>query len=425
MERDNIGISDVMASVAKKPEKYARFLLAPMVVKLLAQSIRQNGKWKPLSIKDTLLTAGQHPTEAQIQKITTIVTQILQLQTEWKKLSEFADPESLSLVGTACMHVLWDWLHARWQIELAHYIHNTTHISPQPTRLDLLDRGIIPANRIFHDIGNENTQLWSGRETKRKYTWLRWINDDNIIALLQKNSGESHFQIKPILRGQKIKILEDQVLVFQDGNIYVYHKPDKNNPSEFPSLWEFPCDINVVQNVTSSKKKTWWSLYQITGTQKNEVTTRKKNNMTLCINEQYPSLSYTTDSEGYDINGNTFTVDNTRKQFIILAQWKIQRIAFREIVGIVKLPNGEQHVDFIQRWLHMRLSFSGSTPVVSIETESGWRVYENAITETSPEEDPASTFSIDEWARELVIDTWWKIKRIPLDEILEAFRPQQ
>lgn len=44
----------------------------------------------------------------------------------------------------------------------------------------------------------------------------------------------------------------------------------------------------------------------------------------------------------------------------------------------------------------MRLSFSGSTPVVSIETESGWRVYENAITETSPEEDPASTFSIDE-----------------------------
>ena len=59
----------------------------------------------------------------------------------------------------------------------------------------------------------------------------------------------------------------------------------------------------------------------MTGTKKSQDNTMlEKSEMTLCLNERHPSLSYTTDSERYVINDIPFTIDTTRRQFVILAQ---------------------------------------------------------------------------------------------------------
>lgn len=76
-----------------------------------------------------------------------------------------------NLVSRACMELLANQLHTHG--ELAQYIHNHTDLGirtlHQPERLTMFEHGIIPRNRIFHDIGDENTQLWSGHETQRKH----------------------------------------------------------------------------------------------------------------------------------------------------------------------------------------------------------------------------------------------------------------
>lgn len=52
------------------------------------------------------------------------------------------------------MALLGDKLHSDGHTELAHYIHNTPHIGhvlSQPERLQMLEHGIIPDNRIFRE----------------------------------------------------------------------------------------------------------------------------------------------------------------------------------------------------------------------------------------------------------------------------------
>lgn len=441
MEPENIGIGDIIKQVHDDPNKYLEFIARRTARLIIKWSVSKQKKKKPLAPEEIVTIANRVPSEELIKEISPLVIELIE-EHAWREtlLLEEADatkpPEKIvihplmrQLISQACMQLLANELHTH-HAELAQFVHDNTDLSirilHQPERLIIFEHAIIPTNRIFHDVGDENTQLWTGHETQNKHISAKWTRHDNILVLLKRDPETKNFAITPILQGEDIRIFKDQILVFRKGIVSVYGKPDKNTLDKLPLLWEFACDIDSIENVTSFKEKTWWYLHQMTGTKKSQDNTMlEKSEMTLCLNERHPSLSYTTDSERYVINDIPFTIDTTRRQFVILAQWKIQRIAFREILEIVKLPTGGWCVDFMQRWLHMRLAFSGSTPIVSVETESGWRVYKNAVTESIPEEDPASTFSIDEWTQELVIDTWWKTKRILLGEILEAFSSQE
>ena len=44
MEPENIGIGSVIEAVQRKPEKWARFVIAPMVLRLLTQDTRKNSE---------------------------------------------------------------------------------------------------------------------------------------------------------------------------------------------------------------------------------------------------------------------------------------------------------------------------------------------------------------------------------------------
>lgn len=44
MEPENIGIDSMIKAVYRKPEKWARFVIAPMVLKLLAKETRQQSE---------------------------------------------------------------------------------------------------------------------------------------------------------------------------------------------------------------------------------------------------------------------------------------------------------------------------------------------------------------------------------------------
>jgi ribosome maturation factor RimP len=78
MEPESIGISDIMERVLRKPEKFARFIIAPMVLKLLAKETRQHSEGRPASVKDAVIMSDLQPTEAQIEGVSAIVTAVLQ-----------------------------------------------------------------------------------------------------------------------------------------------------------------------------------------------------------------------------------------------------------------------------------------------------------------------------------------------------------
>jgi hypothetical protein len=388
-----------------------------MVLKLLAQQTTENGKWKPLSIADIPLTADYHKVPDEIlERTTTMVVAALQQQTPWQDQQVKIDDKSIALVNLAAMHLLWDWLHTQGQAELAHNIQPYGTSILQPARLQSADYGIAQRNQIFHDIGNDNEQLWIGH--KRKSSSRRWklSKVDNIITLLRKESEGGEFEISSILQGDNIKIFEDQIIVFRDGVVSIYKKPDKNNLGEFPLLWEFQCDIDTVEKVASFTTKTWWSMHRITGKKKNQDSVAEEKKVTLCFNREHPKLSYTTGSRRHIINGNAFTIDSTKGQIAILASWKIQKIGCRQSSGIVRLPNGEQYFEFTQRGLSMRLGFSDGSPVVSVERDSWWHIYENAVRDIIPHK---NTFDIDKEREEIIVVTEWGERRVPFTEILK------
>lgn len=372
MEPENIGIGNIIEAVYRKPEKWSRFVIAPMVLRLLAKETRQQNEWKPASIREAVLTADRHPTIAQLDKVSALVLDILNEHMVWIESNESSvDHESRSLVGRACMHLLWDWLHARWQRELAHYIHNSNHISSQPARLHLLDHGIIPDNRILHTWGDENTQLWSGNDTQRKYRW-KWHKWDSVIVLLKKEKEGADFKVNIALRGQKNHIAETHILNFTDTDIEVYD----NNPayldeeSHFLLYWKFPCEIGQIETIEPAvKTKNWWYMYRVTGTKtienQNEESTSITQKMTFCMNPRNLQLSYTTTSKRFVMDGQGFTLDTTNGVIIVLAQWDTVRIPYSKIIGLKKEWNGQEYFVFNQDWVQKKLTFSGGEPEVS------------------------------------------------------------
>jgi hypothetical protein len=406
MEPENIGIGGIIRKVHAAPTEYAE-IIARRVLRLIIKQLVVNEKeWRALSPIELKSVASRIPSDEEIGKMYPLVVELIKehQRSVGGNVSEDSGKDILekkpihpllrALVSQACMQLLANQLHKHG--ELAQYIHDKPDLSirilHQPERLIIFEHAIIPTNRIFHNLGDENTQLWTGHETENKHISSKWARNDNIIVLLERDPETKNFTINPILQGENIKIFEDQVLVFQDGMVSLYSKPDENNPNEFPLLWEFQCDIDTVEKVASFTTKTWWSMHRITGKKKNQDNVVEEKKVTLCFNREHPKLSYTTGSRRHIINGNAFTIDSTTGQITILASWKIQKIACRQSSGIVRLPNGEQYFEFTQRWLSMRLGFSDGSPVVSVERDSWWHIYENAVRDIIPHK---NTFDID------------------------------
>lgn len=65
-------------------------------------------------------------------------------------------------------------------------------------------------------------------------------------------------------------------------------------------------------------------MHRITGTkniqEKDEETKSITQSITLCMNDDRPELSFTTQSKRFLINGNAFTLDTTNGAIVVLTQ---------------------------------------------------------------------------------------------------------
>lgn len=143
-----------------------------------------------------------------------------------------------NLVSRACMELLANQLHKH--VELAEYIHSHPDLSirilNQPERRSIFEHGVIPGNRTLLDIGDANTQFWTGHDTQKRHISSDGVKKDNILMLLERNTESDNFRISSILHGENIKIFENQIIVFRDSVVSIYKKPDNNNPRNLTLL---------------------------------------------------------------------------------------------------------------------------------------------------------------------------------------------
>lgn len=371
MEPENIGIQSLLETVQNEPEKYTR-LIALMAIRLLWQETIQNGKEKPVSIRDTLITASHKPNEIQIQRTREIVERVLQEHFKNWRTNNLVDQESYWVISRACMHLLGLWLKKRWQWKLAHDIHDAPYSNSllQAERLALLDRGIIAENQIFHVLSNEHTQIWSGHETQRKYVWKS--RPRNILAQVTKREwGIQKADIFPLLRAESIHIAKNHILGFSGRKIEIFDKPssDDNDNYNITTLFLLDCSIGNIENIEGPLSvRTWWDLYRITGKQTKEDGTKESTTITqkitLCVNLEKPGFSYVTPSKRFLVNGNVFTLDTAKNMICVLAHWKIIEIPYTSIWEIIKEGDGNEYFPFTQNGIDKKLTFSSGEPEI-------------------------------------------------------------
>lgn len=138
--------------------------------------------------------------------------------------------------------------------------------------------------------------------------------------------------------------------------------------SNFILLWEFECDFESIEKWESLTTKTLWNMHRITGTKnmetKDEERTSITSSMTLCVNEDYPSLSFSTHSKRFIMNGNAFTLDLTKNIICVLAHWKIIEIPYTSIWKIIKEGDGNEYFTFNKDGIDRKLTFSDGKPEI-------------------------------------------------------------
>jgi hypothetical protein len=166
------------------------------------------------------------------------------------------------------MYLLGDKLSGNGQKELAHYIHNTPHIGmiiSQLERLQMLEHGLIPDNRIYtHATSNISEQLWIGHDAKKGYEGIEKARTPNTIAVLSER-GKNDFSIQTLLHGERIHTGASEVLVFENGSVRVHGVPEKNGDS-FTALQkgDFQTGMSEVKQIeASSPERTPWTMYRI------------------------------------------------------------------------------------------------------------------------------------------------------------------
>lgn len=166
------------------------------------------------------------------------------------------------------MYLLGDKLSANGQKELAHYIHNTPHIGmiiSQPERLQMLEHGLIPDNRVYiHTTSSTPNQLWIGHDAKKGYEGVEKARTPNTIAVLSEGS-KNDFSIKTLLQGERIHTGASEVLVFDKGSVRVHGIPEKKGDS-FTTIekGDFQTGMSEVKQIeASSPERTFWTMYRI------------------------------------------------------------------------------------------------------------------------------------------------------------------
>lgn len=166
------------------------------------------------------------------------------------------------------MYLLGDKLSKQGQKELAHYIRNTPHISMiinQPERLQMLEHGLIPDNRVYTNVTSDcPEQLWIGHDAKKGYEGIEKARTPNTIAVLSERA-KNDFSIQTLLHGERIYTGSSEVLVFENGSVRVHGVPEKDGDS-FKTLQkgDFRTDMSEIKQVeASSPERTPWTMYRI------------------------------------------------------------------------------------------------------------------------------------------------------------------
>ena len=166
------------------------------------------------------------------------------------------------------MYLLGDKLGKKSQKELAHYIHNTPHIGMiinQPERLQMLEHGLIPDNRVYKNTTSGlPEQLWIGHDANKSYEGIEKARTPNTIAVLSERS-KNDFSIKTLLRGERIHTGVSEVLVFENGSVRVHGVPEKNDDSFIAvQKGDFSTDMSEVRQIEAySPERTPWTMYRI------------------------------------------------------------------------------------------------------------------------------------------------------------------
>jgi hypothetical protein len=166
------------------------------------------------------------------------------------------------------MYLLGDKLSEDGQKELAHYIHNNPHIGmiiSQPERLQMLEHGLIPDNRIYTNATSDlPEQLWIGHDAKKGYQGIEKARTQNTIAVLSERA-KNDFSIQTLLHGERIHTGASEVLVFDKGSVRVHGIPEKKGDC-FAAIekGDFQTGMSEVKQIeASSPERTSWTMYRI------------------------------------------------------------------------------------------------------------------------------------------------------------------
>lgn len=170
------------------------------------------------------------------------------------------------------MYLLGHKLSTEGHKELAHFIHNTPHISmiinhPErlSERLQMLEYGLIPDNRIYAHVASDTaSQLWIAHDAQNGYQGAEKARTPNTIAHLSEGA-KNNFTITKLLQGERIHTGTSEILVFENGVVRVHGVPEKDGNS-FTAIQkgDFPTEMSEVKQIeASSPERTPWTMYRI------------------------------------------------------------------------------------------------------------------------------------------------------------------
>lgn len=346
MPPEQLGIVQNIEQAQKSPDKYAKFI-AEMVVRVTLELLREKRKnspgeltieesdyldncddkklWKRYkaktikkqrpAIKALILeyaagkTVEQIKTEYKIRTEAARDTREHRINTPavfaWAELEAKspAQPHTKDIniaiipnVVRAVLILLADTIRSRkgedGMHELAHYLHDqphSEHILFDIVRQQLIDHGVIHANRIMHETW-DNQQLWLGHDTSKKFEGAV-SQKQNIITLLSKTGGQ--YSVKSLLRADVLYNWKSHILGQSNGTIHCYTTPKKDDVNWYTITpisrgFHFHDDMENVEH--REIPQTPWDIYEISG--KRPVDAKKNpKKTTICINREDPKKS--------------------------------------------------------------------------------------------------------------------------------------
>lgn len=350
MEPEKIGLLSTIEEVCKNPAKVSEFI-ARLAHKIDRYDILRRKRAKqPMSIRDIMTLAEPKLSGEKLLALRTVVEKLIEAHMTWEfDDSTGIDKNARDTVARACMYFLGDKLSKSGHKELAHYIHNTPHISMiinQPERLQMLEYGLIPDNRIYTNATLDSTQqLWIAHDAENGYRWAKEARIPNTIAVLSERA-KNDFSIETLLHGERIHTSASEVLVFENGSVQVHWVPEKDGDS-FTTLQKgaFLTEMSEIKQIEAlSPERTPWTMYRIKWVQQTEAQDGVSESRsielgkTLCVNSQNPELSFITPSKRYKIDKTGFVIDTDKSCLQILWTQGIEIFSFEfsHIYGVYK-----------------------------------------------------------------------------------------